>query len=104
MLVMIIFIINSKKLILQDDAGIKNSKDQTVENDGSIESFKFVSVIIITMLVLAANASFIAYISPFYKAIGYSNKYLTISMLILGIGSLVGSKKVQYRDIYLLIL
>ena len=92
MLVMIIFIINSKKLILQDDAGIKNNHDQTVENDGSIESFKFVSVIIITMLVLAANASFIAYLSPFSNAIGYSNKYLTISMLILGIGSLVGSK------------
>lgn len=44
------------------------------------------------MLVLAANASFIAYLSPFSNEIGYSNKYLTISMFILGIGSLVGSK------------
>lgn len=90
--VVTIFIVNSKKLILSDHIEVKNNHNQNVENNGSLESFKFISVIIVTMLVLAANASFIAYLSPFSNEIGYSNKYLTISMFILGIGSLVGSK------------
>lgn len=90
--VVTIFIVNSKKLILSDHVEVKSNHNQNVENNGSLESFKFISVIIVTMLVLAANASFIAYLSPFSNEIGYSNKYLTISMFILGIGSLVGSK------------
>lgn len=91
--VTVIFGTNSDKLILTDNITIaKKNSDQVLKPDNTSESFKFVSIIIITMLVLAANASFIAYLSPFSSKIGYPNKYLTISMFILGIGSLVGSK------------
>lgn len=91
-IVTIIFGIDSDKLILTDNIAITKKHNQALGQKSTNESFKFISIIIITMLVLAANASFIAYLSPFSNKIGYSNKYLTISMFILGIGSLVGSK------------
>lgn len=91
-IVTIIFGIDSDKLILTDNIAITKKHNQALGQENTNESLKFISIIIITMLVLAANASFIAYLSPFSNKIGYSNKYLTISMFILGIGSLVGSK------------
>ncbi|KRM52059.1 hypothetical protein FC64_GL001257 [Ligilactobacillus araffinosus DSM 20653] len=91
-IVTIIFGIDSDKLILTDNIAVTKKNNQALGQENTDESLKFISIIIITMLVLAANASFIAYLSPFSNKIGYSNRYLTISMLILGIGSLVGSK------------
>ena len=90
--VTVIFGINSDNLILEDHIAVKKNHDQALAQENDTKSFKFISIIIITMLVLAANACFIAYLSPFSSKMGYPNKYLTISMFILGVGSLVGSK------------
>lgn len=93
-LLAIVFIINANNLVLKEcKINVEDNIQETKNDDQNHpESFKFISIIIITMLVLAANACFVAYLSPFSKQLGYSNKTLTISMFILGIGSLVGSK------------
>ena len=93
-LLVLVFVINANSLVLKDnEIDVEDSVQKTNnDNEKHPESFKFISIIIITMLVLAANACFVAYLSPFSKQLGYSNKTLTISMFILGIGSLVGSK------------
>lgn len=89
--VTIIFVLNADNLVLKN-APIVIKNGSHLEEKGTLESFKFVSIIIITMFVLAANANFVTYLSPFSRHFGYSNQSLTISMFVLGIGSLVGSK------------